>query len=241
VALLETERAVRAALPPAPARVLEVGAGDGALAARLAAAGWTVVPLDWSEDAVAAARERGLPAVHGDFHAYEAPPFEALLFTRSLHHVHPLGAAIERARSLLVTGGLLFAEELAFEEADDSTVNWLAAHEARLQHRGELARDPIVHAESELPLTRWTRHHVEDHEVHRGSDLIAAIARAFEIVRVERPPYLFRYLAANLVENEAGTRAAMAAREAERAAIESGSIRAIGLRIIARRRDATLC
>jgi len=37
---------VRAALPPAPARVLEVGAGDGTLAALLRGAGYDVLAID---------------------------------------------------------------------------------------------------------------------------------------------------------------------------------------------------
>ena len=54
---------VRAALPPPPARVLEVGAGDGELAAALAAAGYDVVAIDPASEAdgvrpVAAARAR---------------------------------------------------------------------------------------------------------------------------------------------------------------------------------------
>ena len=44
---------VRGALPPAPARVLEVGAGDGELATALAAWGYDVVAIDPREDAPA--------------------------------------------------------------------------------------------------------------------------------------------------------------------------------------------
>src|ERR671933_451325 len=42
----EVRAYVRSALPPAPARVLEVGAGSGELAADLRAAGYDVVAID---------------------------------------------------------------------------------------------------------------------------------------------------------------------------------------------------
>src|SRR3712207_9593084 len=47
---------VRAVLPPAPARVLEVGCGGGELAAALADGGYTVVALDADTGRVEAAR-----------------------------------------------------------------------------------------------------------------------------------------------------------------------------------------
>src|SRR5437762_12710581 len=62
VPVIETELFLRETLPPAPARVLEVGAGDGRLAARLALGGWDVTSVDCSEQAVAAARARGVDA-----------------------------------------------------------------------------------------------------------------------------------------------------------------------------------
>src|SRR5207249_9436790 len=56
---VETELFLRETLPPAPARVLEVGAGDGRLSARLARGGWTVTALDHSEPDVGAALGSG--------------------------------------------------------------------------------------------------------------------------------------------------------------------------------------
>src|SRR4051812_8862849 len=66
---------VHAALPPPPARVLEVGAGQGKLAAALRAAGYDVVAIDPQRTAA------GLH-IHGDPAHWPADLRE---------HLHPLG------------------------------------------------------------------------------------------------------------------------------------------------------
>jgi SAM-dependent methyltransferase len=73
-------------------RVLEVGCGPGVLAERLLREGVDLTAIDVSEEQVAEARDRGVPAIVSDFLAFEASPFDALLFTRSLHHIAPLEA-----------------------------------------------------------------------------------------------------------------------------------------------------
>lgn len=236
VALAETERFVLSALPAPGARVLEVGAGDGALAERLIQQGWDVTPLDRTAEAAGDMRARGLEPIEFDFLEYDHGPFAAMLFTRSLHHIHPLGAALDHAGRLLANHGRLIAEELAFEEADAATVAWLAEREERCAAAGLLAREPILAGTQAEPLARWTAHHRDDHSVHLGRDLVAEIGLRFEIVRIERPPYLYRYLASNLRQDAEAARLAAAALEDERAAITSGSIRAVGLRVVARAR-----
>jgi SAM-dependent methyltransferase len=237
VALAETERFVLSGLPEPPARVLEVGAGDGALAQRLIEQGWDVAPLDRSAEAAAAMRTRGLEPVEREFLDYQDGSFAAVLFTRSLHHLHPLAAALDHARRLLRRGGCVIAEELAFEEADAATVAWLAERELRCRAAGLLARQPILAGIQADPLARWTAHHREDHAVHTGRDLVAGIGLRFEIVRLERPPYLYRYLVSNLRPDADAARLAATALADERAAITSGSIRAVGLRVVARARE----
>src|SRR5207247_9371063 len=81
-------------LPTPPARVLEVGCGRGALAARLQARGLEVTALDASPEAVASARALGVQAVAGDFLEFVAEPFDAVLFPRSLHHLASLRRAV---------------------------------------------------------------------------------------------------------------------------------------------------
>lgn len=75
---------VRANLPPPPARVLEIGAGDGELARALRAGGYDVTAID-----PAAADDDVLPVALAEL---DAPlgSFEAAVAVVSLHHVEPL-------------------------------------------------------------------------------------------------------------------------------------------------------
>src|SRR5262245_42490252 len=87
---------------PSPLRVLEVGCGPGRLAQALAARGHRVVAIDSSEEAIAATRARGIDARFARFPAFEDDElFDAVLFTRSLHHIPPLPAVVAKAHELL--------------------------------------------------------------------------------------------------------------------------------------------
>jgi SAM-dependent methyltransferase len=92
-------------LPPPPARILDAGCGEGALSRRLMDAGYAVTSVDADPAAVAAARTAGVPAVHGDLASYDDEPFDAVVMLLSLHHMHPLGAALDRVTRLLRPDG----------------------------------------------------------------------------------------------------------------------------------------
>src|SRR5262249_5687911 len=67
-------------------RALALGGGDGALPARIAAAGATVVAVDASPEQVAAARARGLDARLGRGEALEfETEFDAVFSNAALH------------------------------------------------------------------------------------------------------------------------------------------------------------
>src|SRR5688572_5426706 len=105
----ETLRFVREAAL-AGARVLEVGCGDGAVAAELARAGCRVIGVDESPDAVAAARDRGVDARHAQWPDFRSEPQDVVFFGRSLHHVADLDRAVARAAELLAAGGRVVVE-----------------------------------------------------------------------------------------------------------------------------------
>src|SRR5262245_50109904 len=63
---------------PRGATVLEVGAGDGRLTARLRAAGWRVRAIDVDPAAVEAARARGVDAACVDFFDVRGERFDVL-------------------------------------------------------------------------------------------------------------------------------------------------------------------
>jgi SAM-dependent methyltransferase len=112
---------VRAALPAAPARVLEVGAGDGELAAALAGAGYDMVAID------PAAEEPAVRAVA--LHELDEPPasFDAAVAVVSLHHVEPLDESCRRLAELVRAGAVLAIDEIDFERFDDRAAHWWLA------------------------------------------------------------------------------------------------------------------
>jgi SAM-dependent methyltransferase len=112
---------VRSSLPGPPARVLEVGAGDGSLAAALRDAGHDVVAID------PAGSEPVLPVALAD---YEAPPrsFDAAVAIVSLHHVVPLGHSLRHLAGLVRRGGLLVVDEFDGWAYDERAAEWWLAH-----------------------------------------------------------------------------------------------------------------
>jgi SAM-dependent methyltransferase len=112
---------VRAALPAPPARVLEVGAGDGTLAAALRDAGYDVVAID------PAGSPPVLPVALQD---YEAPPrsFDAAVAIVSLHHVTPLGRSLRHLAGLLRRGARLVVDEFDGWAYDEAAAQWWLSH-----------------------------------------------------------------------------------------------------------------
>jgi SAM-dependent methyltransferase len=108
---------VRAALPPPPARVLEVGAGDGSLAAALLGAGYDVVAID------PAGEPPVLPLGLDD---YEDRPrsFDAAVAVVSLHHVVPLGRSLRKLAGLLRRGARLVVDEFDGWALDERAAAW---------------------------------------------------------------------------------------------------------------------
>jgi SAM-dependent methyltransferase len=104
----------RPAPPAGPAlRVLDVGCGDGTIAAlaseRLPDS--TVVALDWAAGAVAGARRRGLAGVRASVDDAGLPfrphAFDVVLMSEVVEHLVDPDLALAEARRVLVPGGVL--------------------------------------------------------------------------------------------------------------------------------------
>ena len=109
---------VRAALPAAPARVLEVGAGRGELAAELLAAGYDVVAID-PAGGPPPVRQIALLDVDG-----AEGSFDAAIAVVSLHHVNPLPESLARLGRLVGSGGRLIVDEFDVERFDERAARW---------------------------------------------------------------------------------------------------------------------
>ena len=99
-------------LAPQPGeRILDVGCGDGALTAKLAAMGCSVVGIDPSQSMVDAAKALGLDARVADVrHPTFDSEFDAVFSNAVLHWVREPAAAARSMRKALKPGGRLAAE-----------------------------------------------------------------------------------------------------------------------------------
>jgi SAM-dependent methyltransferase len=163
---LDVTAFVRATLPPPPARVLEVGAGDGELAAALVDAGYDVVAID--------------PASSGGLvrpvalHELDEAPFDAAVAVVSLHHVEPLEPSVRRLAELVRPGGKLVVDEIDVERLDERAVGWWQGHSG---HEG----DPTE-------IVGELRGHLHSLELLRAT-LIDSFAHGEPV----RGPYLYRW------------------------------------------------
>ena len=157
---------VRAALPAAPARVLEVGAGDGELAAALTEAGYEVVAIDPAAEAANVRRVA--------LHELDEVPFDAAVAVVSLHHVEPLAESCERLAALVRPGGVLVVDEIDFERYDERAARWWLDH---ADHDGDPAE-----------MVAGVRGHM-----HTVARLREALAPWFATGEPVRGPYLYRW------------------------------------------------
>jgi SAM-dependent methyltransferase len=226
----ETLAFLERVLLPAPARILEVGAGDGALSLALAAKGYEVTALDESFDTGArAARVRW---VERDFLHFDGEgAFDVVLFTRSLHHMAPLDDALDRAIQALAPEGRVIAEELAYDRVNLPTARWFYDLKTVLAAAG-LLRQGVGAEEEGNPLGRWRREHVADPPLPTGHSILAAARARLDLTLVEEAPYLYRYIWDELTDAEGAGSAAEAVLRIERRLTRERDIAAAGLRFV---------
>jgi SAM-dependent methyltransferase len=170
--LVETEDFVRSQLPPPPARVLEVGCGDGRLAQALAAAGYSVTAIDPRAPSGAIFRQVTLEAFDSE------ERFDAAVAIVCLHHIADVGAAVGKIASLLTPRGRLIVEEFAKERfVERSTAEWYWSQR-------NVGND----------FERWLRDWIEDHaDVHEFATIDPQLERQFVRRDFTRVPYLHLY------------------------------------------------
>ena len=194
-------------LPPAPARILEVGCGrEGGVASVLAGAGYDVLAVD--PDAPEGPLYRQVTLEELD----DPGPFDAVVAGRVLHHVHPLPGALDK---LVALAPLLVLDEFAWNHLDEPTVDWYESHHRLLVAAGcEPAGPP--------DLDEWRRRHPG---LHPYETLRAAVDERYEERLSEWRPYLYRWLEGPASES------------LEAALIAAGAIRPIGFRYAGVRRE----
>lgn len=211
---------VTATLPSQSRRILEVGCGDGALAALLQADGLDVLAIDNDPQAVEAAIAAGVETRLVSWPSEMSERFDAVLFTRSLHHIEPLDEAVAAARDALQPNGRMIVEDFRAEGGGEDGARWFS----------DLARSMI--ADGALTPGTTIDELIEqlapgDHDLHSSSAIVAAL-RGIGSVEATDAAYYFRYLEPHLSQPAAGRELL----ERELALIAAGSIDPLGKRFV---------
>ena len=169
----EVHAFVRANLPDPPCPVLEVGAGDGELAAALTGAGYAVTAIDPDPrgDHVQAVALADLDEGAG--------PFAAAVAMRSLHHVHPLEPSLERLAQVMEPGAPLVVDEMDVAMFDRRAAEWWLEKQAGRGNPSEKTAGEIVEEH---------RHHL-----HSLGVVLEALSPWFGFGVPVRGPWLHRW------------------------------------------------
>lgn len=235
IATNETLKFVQAHLSTTPARILEIGCGNGELAQRLQRLGHQIVGIDSSAAAVHEAQRLGVDARVAQWPEFVDEPFDTILFTRSLHHIHSLDEAIEKTVAMLKPSGSVIVEDFAFDEIDRATVEWFYGVLALLHTCNRLILEVEDNFGKALwqgngDFDIWRREH--DHDLHTAAKMLSVLQNGFTS-RLEAPaPYLYRYLSPLLEENEDGHAIAAQVLESEKRMAPAGAIKLIGRRFV---------
>lgn len=216
---------------PSRCRVLEVGCGDGRLAAVLVANGHRVVGVDTDPEVVAAAKKRGVEARIARFPEGPDGPFDAVLFTRSLHHVDDLAGCLTAAARRLAPDGLVLIEDWAWEVMDAALLAHCACLAGMARDRGGVVDD--AWEEGQAGVSAWCHEH-GDHGLHTGRAIGAAVQARFTDVVMTTAPYAYRYMARYLAALVDARDVVAATLAAEQNAITDGAIPPLGRRWVAR-------
>jgi SAM-dependent methyltransferase len=227
---------VKRFLPGGGSRILEVGCGAGELAARLSRDGYAVIAIDSDSESVAAARQLGLNARLAKWPHFDDGYFDAVLFTRSLHHIHPLDYSVRHAADRLRDGGHIIVEDFAYESADEKTLRWFASAVRFLEAAGALAAGEefleTVLSKTET-LKAWRQNH--ENELHTAVEIDAQLKKTLGHVIRENAAYYFRYAANAIPTIEKRDAILQAFAKQEEMLSADGSILALGRRFVAAR------
>jgi ubiquinone/menaquinone biosynthesis C-methylase UbiE len=190
--------------------VLEVGCGRGELTFALAEAEYDVIGIDPEAP-------DGSPFLAVTLEEFAEPgDFEAVIASRSLHHIDHLDAAIEKIARLLEPGGVLVVNDFAWDLVDEPTADWYyGQRDIVAAMRGEPVKPP-----REPPLVRWRSQH---DDLHRYADMRPALDAWFEEHHFSWEPYLH------------GELEGVASEALERTLIEAHAIQPIGFRYVGAR------
>jgi SAM-dependent methyltransferase len=214
---------VRAHLPAAPGRVLEIGCGPaGGFVPALTGLGYDAAGVD-----PAAPPGPGYHQV--EFERLPATdPVDAIVACTSLHHVADLDQVLDLAAARLAPGGVIIVVEWAHEKFDEPTARWcfdrLPDPGPKTQPDADADEPSWLHRHrdqwlaSGRPWPAYFRDWAASEHLHTGDAIIAALQARFSTRLRTSGPYFF----ADLYP--------AASADGEQDAIDAGLIRATGIR-----------
>ena len=221
---------------PVGAQILEIGCGEGRVACELLKRGHGVTGLDSDPEVVASAQARGVRAVVASWPKFDSSvSFDAIAFTRSLHHINPLRQAIVRARELLNPNGFLLIEDFALDDVNEATVAWFV--KVLRSTQGKALISPVVNQlVTELlsatdVMQTWRDNRA--HDLHSFTAINEAIAAQFVVHEAQSVPYFYRYLIPVLPETSAAASFVDEVFQQETILANRGEIVFLGRRIVA--------
>ena len=161
-------------LPPAPARVLDVGCGDvGGVVPALVEAGYDAFGVDSRAPA-------GPRYSHGDYRDVEEK-FDAIVAGRVLHHIHPLGDGLDKLAAL---APLLIVDEFAGDLIDDAGQDWYEGQYRMLVAAGSPPKAPAS-------IDVWRAKHPD---LHPHGVVLDGLRERYDERALEWVPYFHRWL-----------------------------------------------
>jgi SAM-dependent methyltransferase len=164
---------VRSNVPEPPARLLEVGAGDGSLARILADAGYEVLAIDPQPTGPGV---RSVP-----LHELDEPSasFDAAIAVTSLHHIDPLERSLSRLAELLKPRAVLVVDEFDVAAFDERAAGWWLRQRQAVGVAEEASAEELV-----------GEHRAHLHPLVR---IVSALEPHFEVGTPVYGAYLYRW------------------------------------------------
>ena len=184
-------------LPPAPARVIEIGCGDaGGLVPVLVDAGYDAIGVDPRAPEGERFRQVDFREIGGEF--------DAAVAGRVIHHLTPLDDAVDHLASL---APLLVVDEFAWDIIDPGLQAWYDAERSR---RPEAAGPP------DIEQWRWRHPGLHPHDL-----LLAGLRARYDEQTLEWVPYFHHWLGEVESPDRIGYRWAGARTSTTRSAVSS--------------------
>lgn len=195
-------------LPTPPARVLDVGCGQGELTTSLSAAGYDVLGIDPRAPQQQLFRRITLEDMKDADGSYDA-----VVAARSLHPIQNLARAVERIAALLRPGGVLVVDELGWDRIDEPTLDWLYGQRRAMP----AARHGSAPESVQALRDEWTADHLG---IHGYEVLREEVGARFDEQVFAWTPFLYRLVGGAATE------------VLEQALIDGGAIQALGFRYV---------